>query len=257
MALVVLGATRSSPGVTTAALALGAVWQRGGRHPLVVEADPDGGVLAARYGLGAHPNLTELAGRTRSGLRPTDAWDHAQMLPGGLGAVVAHPSADQTHAALRTGAARIGDHLSRVEDTDVLVDAGRLSPSSPALELLPSASLIVVVLRPRLDEIGALAQRLPALHELGDVGVVLVGRRPYGPTEVAANLGVEVLGVLADDPKGAAAIDGTGGSRRFGTSALVRSARVVAAALAARLDADHVPTEAAADDGQGPIEAAG
>ncbi len=101
------------------------------------------------------------------------------------------------------------------------------------------------------------AQRLPALHELGDVGVVLVGRRPYGPTEVAANLGVEVLGVLADDAKGAAAIDGTGGSRRFGTSALVRSARVVAAALAARLDADHVPTDAAADDGQVPIEAAG
>ena len=220
MALVVLGATRSSPGVTTAALALGAVWQRGGRQPLVVEADPDGGVLAARYGLGAHPNLTELAGRTRSGLRPTDVWEHAQRLPGGLGAVVAHPSADQTHAALRTGAARIGDHLSRVEDTDVLVDAGRLSPSSPALELLPSASLIVVVLRPRLDEISALAQRLPALHELGDVGVVLVGQRPYGPTEVAANLGVEVLGVLADDAKGAAAIDGTGGSRRFGTSAL-------------------------------------
>ena len=115
----------------------------------------------------------------------------------------------------------------------------------------------MVVLRPRLDEIGALAQRLPALQELGDVGVVLVGKRPYGPTEVAANLGVEVLGVLADDPKGAAAIDGTGGSRRFGTSALVRSARAVAAALAARLDADHAPTEDAPGEGRIPIEAAG
>ena len=36
------------------------------------EADPDGGVLAARYGLAPHPNLTELAGRTRAGLRPTE-----------------------------------------------------------------------------------------------------------------------------------------------------------------------------------------
>jgi hypothetical protein len=238
MALVILGATRSSPGVTTATLALGAVWQRGGRHALVVEADPDGGVLAARYGLGAHPNLTELAGRTRSGLRPTDAWDHAQVLPGGLGAVVAHPSADQTHAALRTGAARIGDHLSRLEGTDVLVDAGRFNPSSPALELLVWASLIVVVVRPRLDEISALAHRLPALQELGDVGLVLVGHRPYGASEVAVSLGVDVLGVLADDPKGAAAIDGTGRSRRFRSSALVRSARDVAGALACRLDAD-------------------
>ena len=64
--------------------------------------------------------------------------------------------------------------------------------------------------------------------ELGEVGVLLVGKRPYGTAEVAANLGAEVLGVLADDPKGAAAIDGTGGSRRFRTSALVRSARAVA-----------------------------
>ena len=257
MALVVLGATRSSPGVTTAALALGAVWQRGGRQALLVEADPDGGVLAARYGLGAHPNLTELAGRSRSGLRPTDAWDHAQVLPGGLGVVVAHPSADQTHAALRTGAARIGDHLSRVDGTDVLVDAGRLSPSSPALDLLSWASLIVVVLRPRLDEISALAQRLPALQELGEVGVVLVGKRPYGPSEVAANLGAEVLGVLADDPKGAAAVDGTGGSRRFHTSTLVRSARVVAGVLAARLDAGQAPTEDARGKEHDPVEAVG
>jgi MinD-like ATPase involved in chromosome partitioning or flagellar assembly len=255
MALVVLGATRSSPGVTTVALALGAVWQRGRHQALLVEADPDGGVIAARYGLGAHPNLTELAGRTRSGLRPTDVWDHAQVLPGGLGAVVAHPSADQTHAALRTGAARIGDHLSRVDSTDVLVDAGRLSPSSPALDLLPWASLIVVVLRPRLDEISALAQRLPALQELGEVGVVLVGTRPYGPSEVAANLGAEVLGVLANDPKGAAAIDGTGGSRRFGTSALVRSARVVVGALAARLDAGRAPAEDARGEERDPAEA--
>jgi MinD-like ATPase involved in chromosome partitioning or flagellar assembly len=255
MALVVLGATRSSPGVTTTALALGAVWQRGGREALLVEADPDGGVLAARYGLGAHPNLTELAGRTRSGLRPTDVQDHAQLFPGGLSVVVAHPSADQTHAALRTGAARIGDHLSLIEGMDVLIDAGRLSPSSPALDLLPSAALVMLVLRPRLDEIGALAQRLPALQELGEVGVVLVGKRPYGPSELTASLGAEVLGVLADDPKGAAAIDGTGGSRRFRASALVRSARVVAQALAERLDADHAPTEDARDEEHAPVEA--
>ena len=72
--------------------------------------------------------------------------------------------------------------------------------------------MILVVLRPRVDEISAPSlSASPALHELGDVGVVLVGQRPYGPTEVAANLGAEVLGVLADDAKGAAAIDGTGG----------------------------------------------
>ena len=153
----------------------------------MVEADPDGGVLAARYGLAPHPNLTELAGRTRAGLRPTDAWDHAQQLPGGLGVVVAHPAAEQTHAALRTGAARIGEHLSRLDHTDVLVDAGRLSPGSPSLALLEWATLIVLVARPRLDELTALSQRLGALREHGDVAVVLVGGKPYGRAEVASS----------------------------------------------------------------------
>jgi hypothetical protein len=236
MALVVLGTARSSPGVTTAVLALGAVWSRAGREPLVVEADPDGGVLAARYGLSAHPNLTELAGRTRAGLRPMDAWDHAQMLSGGLGVVVAHPSAEQTHAALRTGAAQIGEHLDMVDRTDVLVDAGRLSPSSPALALVESASLVVVVLRPRLDEISALSHRLLALQGAAEVRILLVGEHPYRAAEVEANLGVEVVGVLADDPKGAAAVGGRRGIRRIGTSTLLRSAVPVAAALAARLD---------------------
>ena len=237
MALVVVGANRSSPGVTAAALVLGAVWERQGRQPLVVEADPDGGVLAARYGLATHPNLTELAGRTRAGLRPTDAWDHAQQLPGGLSAVVAHPSSEQTHAALRTGAVRIGEHLARLDHTDVLLDAGHLGPSSPSLLLLEPASVIVVVLRPRLDEVTALSQRLPALRDQGRVVALVVGDRPYGHAELASTLGIEVLGVLADDPAGARALDGSGGGRRWRRSPLVRTGQQAARALTARLDA--------------------
>jgi hypothetical protein len=237
MALVVLGANRSSPGVTTSALVLGAVWEREGRLPLVVEADPDGGVLAARYSLATHPNLTELAGRTRAGLRPTDAWDHAQQLPGGLSAVVAHPSAEQTHAALRTGAVRIAEHLARLDHTDVLLDAGHLGPSSPSLLLLEQASVIVVVLRPRLDEVTALSQRLPALRDQGRVVALVVGDRPYGQAEIASTLGIEVLGVLADDAAAAGALAGSGGGRRWRRSPLVRSGQRVARALAARLDA--------------------
>jgi hypothetical protein len=244
MALVAFGANRSSPGVTTAALALGAVWSRPDRQPLVVEADPDGGVLAARYGLGTHPNLTELAGRTRTGLRPTEAWDHAQHLPGGLAVVVAHPAAEQTHAALRTGAARIGPHLADLDHTDVLLDAGRLGPLSPAIPLLEQAALTVVVLRPRLDEITALSQRLPALRDHADVAVLLVGDRPYGPGEVAATLGVEVIGVLADDERGVEALAGDGSARRWRGSALVRSARKVAAELTERLGALDAGTDA-------------
>ncbi len=245
MALVVLGANRSSPGVTTACLALAAAWARPGRQPLLVEADPDGGVLAARYELAARPNLTELAGRSRAGLRPHDAWDHAQTLPGGLPVLVAHPSAEQTQAALRTAAARLGEHFAMIERTDVLVDAGRLTPGSPVLPLLEWAALLLIVVRPRVDEMAALAQRLPNLRALAPIELVLVGRRPYGPAEVAETLGVEVAGVLADDTRASAVI--TDGSRRRWRprrSALLQSTDAITRHLAARLDAiEATPVE--------------
>ena len=183
--------------MTTTALAIGALWRRPGRQPLVVEADPDGGVLAARFGLGAHPSLTDLAGRTRSGLRPTDAWDHAQHLPGGLGVVVAHPSAEQAQAALRTGASRIGEHLASIRHTDVLV-----------------------------------------------------GKQPYGASEVANTLGVDVVAVLADDPRGAAALDGSAGTKRWAKSALGRSAADAATAITARLQAEEVTVDLREIQGQ-------
>lgn len=240
MSLVAVGANRSSPGVTTAVLALGAVWSRGDRQPLVVEADPDGGVLVARFGLNTHPNLTELAGRARAGLRPTDAWDHAQSLPGGLSAVVAHPAADQTQAALRSGAVRIGEHLASLDHTDVLLDVGHLGPGSPSLALLDAAALTVIVLRPRLDEITALAQRLPALREHGALCALVVRGGPYRSSEVAATLGIDVIADLPDDPTGADAVNGGAARRsaaRWRRSDLLRSARKAAQSLAERLDA--------------------
>ncbi len=49
MSIVAIGSLRGSPGATTMAVALASVWDRPrAGAPLVVEADPDGGVLAAR-----------------------------------------------------------------------------------------------------------------------------------------------------------------------------------------------------------------
>src|SRR5262249_46751749 len=163
-----------------------------------------------RHGLDLRPNLTELAGRGRGGLRPHDAWDHAQTLPGGLAVVLAHPSADQIQAVLRASAARLGGHLAPLHHADGLLHprhlfAARPLPPSPlALPLLGAAALVLVVVRPRLAQLTALAHQLPALRELAAVELLLVGSRPYGPAEVARVLEVPVAGALADDPRAAA-----------------------------------------------------
>lgn len=244
MTLVVFGSVRSSPGTTTTALAVASCL----RDRVVVEGDPDGGVIAARFGLEREPNLASLTTAARSGLTSQALLEHTQLLPGGLPVVVGLPSADRTVTLWRSAGSRLAAALASPPDL-VVVDAGRLSPTSPLLPMLQAAALTVLVARPTAEELFPLAHRLDALRALGGhLSLVLVGDQPYGPAEVSRQLGVEVLGVIAKDPRAAAALCGASGesARSVRRSALARSARDVAAAvldgLGQRDDPDRSPT---------------
>lgn len=230
--LVVLGAAKSSPGTTTAVLAIAGCL----RDRVVIEGDPDGGVIATRFGLAREPNLASLATSARAHL--PDVAEHTQILPGGVPVVVGLNSADRAVGLWRTAGLALSSVLAGAGDTLCLLDAGRLSPTSPVLPALKPAALTVVVARPTADELLPLSQRLPAIQEVTDrCALLLVGDKPYRPAEVAQQLGVEILGVIAHDPRAAAALAGTAGNARaLRRSALARSARDVAAALLARLD---------------------
>jgi MinD-like ATPase involved in chromosome partitioning or flagellar assembly len=241
MSLVTVGSVRGGPGATTVAVALAAVWARRGRDPFLVEADPDGGVLAARFGLGHRPSLTELGVRARTSIHPDDLWPAAQALsaPGAdhpVPVVVAHPSADQCQAALRTVGPRLGGLLDSLPEHDVVADVGRLRPGSPALTLVEESSLLLLVLRPRLEEIDAVAQRITALNERRGVRLVLIGNDPYPAVEVASVLSVGVLGVVADDGRSAPAFRGDRNVHGIGRLPLLRSTRALALEVAALLD---------------------
>jgi MinD-like ATPase involved in chromosome partitioning or flagellar assembly len=64
MSVLALASAKGAPGVTTAAVALGAVWPR---RVLLVEGDPAGGDLAARFHLPPEPNLVSLGMVARRG----------------------------------------------------------------------------------------------------------------------------------------------------------------------------------------------
>jgi hypothetical protein len=86
MSLIVLTSLKSSPGVTTAALALGAVWPPE-RRVLVAELDPAGGDLANRFRLPGEPGLLVLAAAARRHDPTHRVWQCCQRLPGGLAAM--------------------------------------------------------------------------------------------------------------------------------------------------------------------------
>jgi hypothetical protein len=240
MSVVAVGSLRGSPGATTLALGLGSVWERAGREALVVEADPDGGVVAARLGLGHHPCLTELAVRARGGARADLVWEAAQARPGGGPVVVSHPSPDQCHATLRSGGARLAEVLWSLPDHDAIVDVGRLRPLSPAMPLVDAADVVLVVMRPRLDDVDTAVQRLPVLVDRpAMVGLVLVGDEPYRRADIEAVLGVPVLAVVPVDARSAAAVTGAPpGPRALHRLPWLRTVRALAGGLAGLLDGD-------------------
>jgi hypothetical protein len=251
MPLVAIAADKGAPGVTTLAVALGAVWPR---RALVAECDPAGGDIALRLrGPNRQPlrpdvGLLSLAASARRGLEPEQVWEHAQVLDGGLDVLVGLAVAEQAQG-MGGFLQKLGETFERLPEADVIADCGRVAGESAALPILASAQLAVFLVRPTVDAVAHLRDRLEVLEprlrssEVGGVPVgVIVACDPGDEKSVRdvgyvlerAGLHTTVLGRFATDPSGAAQLAGRWGGR-LDRSMLVRSARELAVAIDARL----------------------
>jgi hypothetical protein len=241
--LIALASVKSSPGVTTAALALASAWPATQRR-LLVEADPSGGDLGLWLGLPAAAGLAGLAAAARQGHNGDLPWRHARELAGGVHLITAPAGAEQAAAcvaALTT--ANLPQELAGAPEP-VLADCGRLYPGSPALAVAAAAAVTLLVARPRVSELAHLEPRIRELERAGlRLALLLVdgGRRPpgepsYPAGEIAAALGVPVQAALPADRRAVEQLyrraAGTGPGRRL---PLLREAATAAAALQAAL----------------------
>jgi hypothetical protein len=235
------GSVRSC-GVTTLALSLAATWPAA-RRVLLVEADPAGGTLGAGSGWPAEPSLVSLAAAARRGGEPALVWEHCHHLPGEAPVLAAPPLGDQARSAL----GMVGSVLGRLGelDADVLVDCGRLDPGSPSLALWERADRAMLVVRPRLADLQALASWAEGRAFDGPAGLVTVGDGPYPDGEITEALGLEVLARLPWDPGAAEALVSVPASaRQMRLAPLVRAART----LADRLSGEHTGAAPALDE---------
>jgi hypothetical protein len=210
--LVAVCSLKGSPGVSTAALGLAACW-RSGEQPVLVECDPAGGDLLARFRLETFPGLVSLAAAARRGAEPGLVWQHSQRLPGGLPVVVGPAGAGQARAALaQLATAGDGGVLRRAADragTVVIADCGRVSGEGPVRDLLRAADLTLVLTRVHDDALAHLAAGLSTGPGwLRGSGIVLVGDG-FATQEVVDVLGIEVMGRLPEDARGAALLAGS------------------------------------------------
>lgn len=200
--IIAVAGTKGAPGATTACFGI-ACFLRRNRPVIMVEADPEGGCLAARLGLAQEPGLSTLAAAGRHELCENVLAAHVQSGPGGLGLLVAPSAPSQARASLRAAGA-LGRTLTELSQADVVIDAGRLDAESPALPLVRVAEQVLLFASPTLEGADAAAVRL---SELGDLRrrthLVTVGDGPYAGDEVARVLAIDHAGRLPHDPASA------------------------------------------------------
>lgn len=249
--LVAVAAGKGSPGVTTAAVALALGWP-GASTAVVAECDPWGADLPwqarGRGGvvLDRDRGVTSLAGAVRvdGGLTGGAVLEHAQVLEGGLRVLVGPAGVEQS-AAIGPAWGGVAAALAAC-GVDVVADVGRLTRSTPAAPVVAAADLVVLVVRPRVEAVAHLRQGLVAAagmvnaagrgSGLERVAVVVVDESSRPGSRRASRRSVEevlastpglgdvaTVGVLAWDPRSAAALAGRG--RMPARSRLLGSAR--------------------------------
>jgi cellulose biosynthesis protein BcsQ len=249
MGLYAVCAAKGSPGVSTAAVALGLTWAT---PAVVADLDPAGGDLSLRYrdteGRPLDPDrgLMSLAAAVRRGSEATDVAEHLQTAGGGLPMLVGVSRPEQV-TALGASWQHVAQSLATLPGHDVLADCGRILPGSATMPILTRANAILLLTRPTLEELFHLRERIRALTEslrLRDldsvpVGVAVVaGERDRNSVPdvqqvmAAAGLPATVVGVFAIEPKCAGVLrQGLDVNPR--KSMLLRSAAAIGAAMQA------------------------
>ncbi|MEP4592542.1 MAG: hypothetical protein ABJ381_12160, partial [Ilumatobacter sp.] len=207
MTVIAVCSTRSSPGATSLGIALGAAFAHRGVRPLLIEADPAGGVIGLRFAMSADPSLRTLWADMRRGFSAELVQQNSADLRG-VDCLLA-----PTDPAL---AARALEHVAPVLAREVgglrrpvVIDLGRLSDSSPALPLVACATHVPVVTRPRVEDVQSLLYGTRLLEAHGRrPSIVSIGDGPHHPAEVATLAGLPLAAVLPDDRTVASAFTG-------------------------------------------------
>lgn len=245
MATVALTSAKHSPGVTTSALVLATTWPR---RVLLAECDPAGGDVSAgllRAEVPTGDGLLGLALAARRSLQPAAILGHTVPLnDSGEVRLLAGLTDPYQWRSVEPVCGRLAvafREMGRLDPpADVIVDVGRLDGGPGADELLAGADVVALVLRPTLvgvarahPRLTVLRRRLAGLDHAPQVGLLLIGSRPFAPLDVGEALDAPVLGVLSDDPVAASVLShGRPRDRAFERSSLVRGAVLTAAGLA-------------------------
>ena len=260
--LIALASVKGSPGVTSAALALAAVWP----NPVVlVEADPSGGDLTYRCRLSPGTVIESRSGLVGLAAAVRSHAGHGSRDVAGMGAALRAASVELacgvravtgvTSAAQSRGLAGVWPAINSAcagAGLDVITDLGRVGPDHPAAPLVSTADHLLVVASATLASVMHLHEAIP------DLVASRLGRTPgmrcspvlVGPDAHATRDGADLDSLLsrhglALEPTLAVPFDqralhrledGESPSGRLGRTLLLRATRSIALSLSQGTD---------------------
>lgn len=241
--IVSLGSIKGAPGVTSWTVLLATAWPAAhAPERVVLEADPDGGALGARYGLGVEPGAVSLIAAARRATAGAVAIEHhGRALGEGLWAVPGPDGREQARSVWASGAEALADHVD-ADERLWLVDLGRLDLDGPVWPLVERSRLCVVVVSGRTEDLVRLPSAVERLANAAiAAGILVCGPMEYKVADVAdfaATPHVWHVARVDDLPVIAAGAAGGGRARR---TWLWRSAIDVAARMADVVAAHATP----------------
>ena len=168
--IVSMSSVGGAPGVSSWSLLLAAAWPpERAVDRIVVEADVDGGVAAARYGVGASPGVAQLLSAVRGGGdAPDDLSPFARHL-GNRGWLVPGTESSESASAIWSapGSATNAATALQADARLWVLDVGRAGPAAPLAPVLRASAAVVVLSRGDHASLVQLPSRIRALRDDG------------------------------------------------------------------------------------------
>ncbi len=211
---------------------------------VVVEADLDGGVAGARYGVGVEPGAQVLVSDLRHVGDPSIPLKTAGRLLGDGAWLIPGPESAEASRRLwsaERAAASVAASLAADPERVWLCDLGRVTASSPTAPLLVSASLTLLFCRDQPADLVQVPSRVAVLQELSaQVGVVVVGSPDYQRGELSQFFGCRQTWVVPAATDLVELSRQAWTNRRVRRTAVWRAAVELAGNVAAQVDAATV-----------------
>ena len=139
---------QGSPGASTTALHIAALWASAGKEVLLIEADPAGGTLSPSLGIQFTPGSASLFAAANH-LDAAVLIDHSQDVLYDTFHVMPAPGSRTGARSVVEQFSDLADELRQIayEDMAVIIDAGRVAPDVPTSKLVAASAGVLLVVR--------------------------------------------------------------------------------------------------------------